>query len=362
MKNIFLAFIFIVLSFTAHFVFAQDNPAPSCNGSVVAQRCTAAPNYVGFSCPVGSHPVPDAGCTYGGSSGRWVYCRNQCSCPEGFQYHSGIDVNGDAVSTCVPVDTGGEPGGDDCEYGADSNGVCYSEDCPFGDGTPEACSNNSSSSSSVPPVCVPPYYNDPVTGQCVTDDEEEDSSSSSSVSSEGSASSSGDGSSSGNASSSGDSGSSAGNDSGDGDGDGDSGGGGSSSGGGAGGGGGGSGSSAGAGECDPTAKNYLECLGTKELEIPTEGGSYDGVGTDSDSRIEELEGELNDLINQVTSEINDSIGVTLSGSGGLSDYTYSIKGVSVAFGWTRFASYLSLLGYAIIAAAYVAAFIIIMRH
>lgn len=127
--------------------------------------------------------------------------------------------------------------------------------------------------------------------------------------------------------------------------------------------GGGSGSSVGAGQCDPTAKNYLECLNTKELEIPSEKGSYDGTGgTSTEDRIGELEGELQGVVDQIKSEINDTIGVSLSGGGTLTDQCYQIMKVQVCFGWARWSQHLALIANAILAMAYIASFIIIMRQ
>lgn len=121
-------------------------------------------------------------------------------------------------------------------------------------------------------------------------------------------------------------------------------------------------SSAGAGECDPTAKNYLECLDSKEINLPTEKGTFDGTGTDAEDRIGELEGELTDLVNQIKGEIQDVTGASVGGSGTLTDKCYQILKVEVCFGWARWSSLLSVIGTAIIAAAGVASFIIIMRQ
>lgn len=125
---------------------------------------------------------------------------------------------------------------------------------------------------------------------------------------------------------------------------------------------GGNASSAGAGQCDPTAKNYLECLNSKEINLPNETGSFDGTGQDAKDRIGELEGELGDLIDQIKGEIQDVTGAHLSGSGTLTDVCYTIFKKQVCFGWSRWSSYLSIIGTAIIAAAGVASFIIIMRQ
>ena len=125
---------------------------------------------------------------------------------------------------------------------------------------------------------------------------------------------------------------------------------------------GGSASSAGAGECDPTSKNYLECLNSKEINLPTEKGTFDGTGTDAEDRIGELEGELTDLVNQIKGEIQDVTGASVGGSGTLTDKCYQILKVEVCFGWARWSSLLSVIGTAIIAAAGVASFIIIMRQ
>lgn len=125
---------------------------------------------------------------------------------------------------------------------------------------------------------------------------------------------------------------------------------------------GGNASSAGAGECDPTAKNYLECLNSKQINIPNEKGSFDGTGESAEDRIGELEGELGDLIEQIKGEIQDVTGAHLSGSGTLNDLCYTIFKKQVCFGWSRWSSYLSIIGTAILAAASVASFIIIMRQ
>lgn len=123
---------------------------------------------------------------------------------------------------------------------------------------------------------------------------------------------------------------------------------------------GGSASSAGAGECDPTAKDYLQCLDSKELVLPEETGAFDE--TVAQDKIAEAEAELRDVIEQIQSEIHDTFGTSLNGSGGLSDYCYNIMSVQVCFGWSRFSQYLTVIGQAILAAAYVAAFIIVMRQ
>ncbi len=371
--SITFAFILFVLSLVVlvSSSYAQESPLPTCsttqwttciapsnNPQNLNNQCLS--NYPGGFFSTGS------GCSAinGNPNDIKLTCQSNCSCPSGYIMNTTIN-GGNYHSECVE-DTGGEQ--PECAAGQaihPTSGTCApSYDDPFecaggvaggtaiqnstGGYSCEVGDNYPCPSGTTPGTAFDGNGNSINTCTADSGNSSSHTNSSSQNSSTGSGDDgSGGGSSSGNETGNSSSASSNG-----------SGGNGSSSSGHV-----GSASSAGAGQCDPTAKNYLECLNSKELDIPSEKGSYDGIGgTSTEDRIGELEGELQGVVDQIKSEINDTVGVSLSGGGTLTDQCYQIMKVQVCFGWARWSQHLSLISSAILAMAYIASFIIIMRQ
>ena len=368
---LYLVFIFLLFAYCNNVAFAQPTE-PICSVNLGAY-CTAQGHpTAGKQCQVKQFL---ASCNYTDPvtsvrySGQYGTCWDSCTCPEGQILNTIIDGNGRPVTSCIDDPNGEQP---ECEQGEaihPTSGTCaptYDDpfECAGGAAVGTAIQNSTGGYSCEVGDNYPcPAGTTPGTAfdgngnsinTCTSDGGNSSSDSNSSGqnsstdngdSSDGGDDGSGGGSSSGNET--GNSSSASSN---------DSGGNGSSSSGE-----GGSASSA-SGECDPTAKNYLECLNSKEINLPTEKGTFDGTGTDAEDRIGELEGELTDLVNQIKGEIQDVTGASVGGSGTLTDKCYQILKVEVCFGWARWSSLLSVIGTAIIAAAGVASFIIIMRQ
>lgn len=161
------------------------------------------------------------------------------------------------------------------------------------------------------------------------------------------------------------SGSSSGNDSGGGDGSGNGSGDGngsgnqSSSGSGSGGGG-------GAGQCDPTAKNYFDCIaGPTQAyaglgDIPQlKGFSFD----ETEQLLQDKKAELQSVMEDIRAEAQSLFDFNLnSGGGALTDTCLQIFNVEVCFGWSKFSEGLQLLANVIFFICAFIAFAIVIRR
>lgn len=161
------------------------------------------------------------------------------------------------------------------------------------------------------------------------------------------------------------SGSSSGNDSGGGDGSGNGSGDGngsgnqSSSGSGSGGGG-------GAGQCDPTAKNYFDCIaGPTQAyaglgDIPQlKGFSFD----ETEQLLQDKKAELQTVMEDIRGEAQSLFDFNLnSGGGALTDTCLQIFNVEVCFGWSKFSEGLQLLANVIFFICAFIAFAIVIRR
>ena len=67
-------------------------------------------------------------------------------------------------------------------------------------------------------------------------------------------------------------------------------------------------------------------------------------GAVAQSALEEAQGQLDDEINNVKSQVNSLFGGDLSGSGGLDDGCIDVRGQQVCFGLLKWAGDLSIIG------------------
>ncbi len=262
----FLSILFlIVLSLHSYLVFAQTEsapqiPLPSCSGTGGTILCSGAPAQA--QCANSGGFLHNIGGTCWDNSPR-AQCLNSCTCPSPYTFGTYTDQSGNLTSGCKPpaCDAGESwdiesescvsPGGDSCEESEKVyDPISGSMVCPG--------SGDSSSSASSNSCVVPGDFN----GDCIPDDQQGSSAPSSTPASAAASSVA----------------TSSGGDGDDGSGNNGGGGGNNNNGGNNNGGGGsassaasassktgGAASSAGAGQCDPTAKNYLACIGSQKM-------------------------------------------------------------------------------------------------
>lgn len=430
MRYLYLLF-FLLLGIHSHFVFADDPPSPFC-AQTLFSTCLHADHVpvesaACYSIPDAHFEKQDVCWVSSGESFDRYLCGSTCSCPEGFVFYSYFDPAGNPMSGCALESDGGGTGGEECSNGTNpETGLCNNDDlCPSG--YPKVNGQC--------PVCLEGQNED---GTCATPSSEPSASSSPDS---GSAASGGSAGSAASTPSGGDddggdgSGPGGGGDGGNG---GENGGGGSAgsassaSGGGASsgtnnswnpysgygnwipisenspcpnkyqdlsgqwwcaGGSTGGGSSSGntgssgsvgsagssaAGECDPTSRDYLQCISTGNSSAQSqssqsssaasassgaasslgEKGEFDGE--ESEKKLEEIQEDLEKKIDDIKDEIQAEFSSAISGTGTIQDFCKNIRGSEVCFGMQKFESWLDPISQAIFLVACVLSFAIVL--
>lgn len=134
-----------------------------------------------------------------------------------------------------------------------------------------------------------------------------------------------------------------------------------------------------AGPCDPTQRDYLQCISTGNSSANNssaqsssaasnssgaasslgEKGEFDGEA--SEKRLEELEQDLRDKIDDIKSDISAEFGGSISGTGSIQDFCKNIRQTEVCFGMEKFEPWLDPIASAIFLVACVLAFVIVLR-
>ena len=370
MRFIFYFIFALVLSLHSYFVFAQ-NPEPSCETGYVMGCAASGDDISPFSSSCQSSPnnyfflKSDTACgDFNGQATQGMFCAQNCSCPEGFIFNT-VTQGGVTSSSCIPepdtetppspcpegqvknLDSGACEAKSQCEYPQlyDSfSNSCYAN--------PNNCAEGAKPNPLEPGTCTA-YGETSCPSGWVPVNEGLNCAPDPSASSSGNASSGAPASSSGNASSTPASNpsnpSSTPSTGGDGDGDGSSGSGSGGGGDGSTGGTGGSGSasssnssgagsgngSGGSGECDPTAKNYLDCISE---ESGDEGDGLDDINQKDYSlnigeRLQQARDNYTDRLNDIKDDLTQELSVSLgAGSGSLPSDRIELYGQTVEMG------------------------------
>lgn len=130
--------------------------------------------------------------------------------------------------------------------------------------------------------------------------------------------------------------------------------------------GGGNGGGSGAGECDPTARNYFDCIAGPTQAYVGLGQIYQSGGfklQETEQLLQQKKTELQTVMNEIRGEAQNLFNFNVNaGVGSLTDTCLQIFGVEVCFGWAKFSQYLSLLGQVIFFVCAFVAFAIVVRR
>lgn len=122
----------------------------------------------------------------------------------------------------------------------------------------------------------------------------------------------------------------------------------------------GSGGGSGSGACDPTAENYLECIGSGEDFTEGQRGGFDDQVVNQE--IQQLEQQIKQKITDIKTQIAEQFGGSIVGQGTITDYCKNVRDVSVCFGFAKFSAYLPAISQAIFLLACVFSFYIVVKR
>lgn len=105
--------------------------------------------------------------------------------------------------------------------------------------------------------------------------------------------------------------------------------------------------------CAVLLQNWLQTCSQTEFVEPT-------FETDIEAQITALEQEFQTVFNSIQSDIQNEIGLTLSGGGTIVPNIFNLWGVEVDFSWARWVQYLQIIGILILAAAWLSALFILL--
>jgi hypothetical protein len=133
-----------------------------------------------------------------------------------------------------------------------------------------------------------------------------------------------------------------------------------------------------AGQCDPTSRDYLKCISSgnssaqsNSSQSSSAGSNSSGAtsslgdkgefdGEDAEKKLEEIQEDLSQKIEDIKTEIQNEFASAISGTGTIQDFCKNIRGSEVCFGMQKFESWLDPISQAIFLVSCVLSFAIVL--
>lgn len=133
-----------------------------------------------------------------------------------------------------------------------------------------------------------------------------------------------------------------------------------------------------AGQCDPTSRDYLKCISSgnssaqsNSSQSSSTGSNSSGAtsslgdkgefdGEDAEKKLEEIQEDLSQKIDDIKTEIQNEFASAISGTGTIQDFCKNIRGSEVCFGMQKFESWLDPISQAIFLVSCVLSFAIVL--